>query len=218
MKKNPKSFYEELVKSLKTQAANQASQETINLSEAIKKIRIKKQISGVELCRKTGNKLDPRTLTAVEKGRIKNPSIQTLQIIASGLGVTVSDLFKTAEMNFPSHFFLGTGTQKGSCTVEFHRQGIKLVSFTPLIRDFFCGKLIFESRKKLEGSLLGNFFSMYLSVLVGRFEVTVEDRKVTLKEGENLFFNGLFNHSLQNISQREGALLLVTAPSLLMGE
>ncbi|MSR77523.1 MAG: XRE family transcriptional regulator [Candidatus Omnitrophica bacterium] len=210
MKKVPRSFYEEAAQSFKDQTSETLTSHSLNLAQAIRKLRLKKKISGADLCRKAGN-LDPRTLTAVEKGRIRNPSIQTLQAIAAGLGTAVSDLFRTAEMELPTHFFVGT--QKGAYTVEFHRQGIKLVSFTPSTKDLFCGKLIFESRRKIEGNLLGHFFPIFISVSVGRFEVTVENRKAVLKEGENLFFNGAFHHSLENLSQRDGVLLLLTAPS-----
>ena len=57
--------------------------------------------------------------------------------------------------------------------------------------------------------------SIYLSTLIGRVEMQIEDRLISLKEGENLFFNGSLKHSYYNPLQRDVVLSLVTAPSFL---
>ncbi len=179
------------------------------IHSVIRLLRHERKLSGAELCRRSG--LDPRTLTALEKGRIRNPSIKTLQAVAKGLQLQVSDLFKRAEMEEPHHFF--TGTQKGFFQLDFPPAGIKVVSFTPFVQDFFCGKIILSSRKRWEDSLMKHPFPLFLSILIGRVEVTVEGRKIPLKEGENVFFNGSLKHSVQNMLEKESVLLMVTAPS-----
>lgn len=184
--------------------------ETLDVNKAIRRIREQKKLSGAALCRKAGG-LDPRTLTAIEKGRIKNPSIQTLEAVARGLEVSVSEIFREAESGM-SRFF-SQGTQKGMCQMDFPSLGAKIVSFTPLIKDFFCGKLILGPHKKLDQELLHEARPIFISVMVGRCEVSIEGKSFVLKEGDNLYFNGILKHTFYNPLERESVLLLVTSPS-----
>lgn len=204
-----KSIYEEIVKASVAQKKYSAG---LDLAKAIKDLRESKKLSGVSLCRKSGD-LDPKTLTAVEKGRIRNPSIQTLQAIARGLGVSISDLFRKAESALEENFF--TGSQKGAFQMDLPKLGIRVVSFTPLKSSFFYGKLILASKKKLDNQSLRHPYSIFISPLMGRFEIAIENTKMVLKEGENVFFNGAFRHSISNLQQRESVLLMATAPSFL---
>lgn len=184
--------------------------EKIEVGKTVRCLRTGKGLSGAELCRRAGD-LNPKTLTAVERGRIKNPSVRTLVSLARGLGVTVSDLFRQAEMSVDRYFCLGS--QKGVYRVDFPQWGVKAVSFTPFIPDFFCGKFILAPRSKFTDTLLGCPGPIHLSTLVGRFEIEVEDRVFELKEGENIFLNGILRHSFYNPMHRESVLMVVTAPS-----
>ena len=175
-------------------------------------MRKKRGLSGVELCRRAGD-LDPRTLTALEKGRIRNPSIKTLQSLARGMGMTISALFREEELEQPRYF--AQGSQKGAFHLDFGTKGVKIVSFTPLIRDFFCGKLILSPKARITQAFLSIATPLYVSMLIGRMEVTVEEKRSLLKEGDNLFFHGVFRHSFYNPSHKEAAFLLVAAPSFL---
>ena len=184
----------------------------IDLGPAVRALRLDKKLSGVELCRRAED-LDTRTLTAVEKGRIRNPSLKTLHSLARGLGISVSDIFRFAEMKIHSNFYLGT--QKGVYQLTFQAIGCKIVSLTPFVKDFFCGKLIIAPGKRVDRTLLNHSGPMYVSNLVGQTEIQVEDKKVLLKEGGNLFFNAGFRHSFFNPLHRESVLLVITAPSFL---
>jgi transcriptional regulator with XRE-family HTH domain len=212
MKKKSGSIYDVLGSKIKEGIRHLRSSEKININETIRTLRLEKKLSGVELCKRAGD-MDPRTLTALEKGRIKNPSIKTLQSVARGLGVTVSDLFRQSEVGIDRNFHLGT--QKGVYQIDYPSWGIKIVSFTPFVRDFFCGKIILAPRKKLNQTLLRHAQPIYVSVLVGRVEISVEDRRHLLKEGENLFFNGILNHTFSNAVERESSLLIMTSPSFI---
>ena len=205
-----KSLYALLGQGIHRRVRKNLAEETIRLHETVRNLREAKGLSGVSLCRIAGD-LDPKTLTAVEKGRIKNPSVKTLQSIARGLGVTVSNLFRDAEMNLDRHFY--EGSQKGVYKIDFPRLGLQVISFTPLLRDFFCGKFILAPQKRLDETLLKHPLPIWVSTLVGRFEMKVEQKKIELKEGESIFFNGILRHSFYNPLQRESVLMLVTAPS-----
>lgn len=188
------------------------AQATVNINATIRQLRKEKGLSGVDLCRAAGD-LDPRTLTALEKGRIKNPSIKTLTSVARGLGIPLSHIFRHAEIQ--KDHYLYAGTQKGYYQMEFPWLRLKIVSFTPFVRDFFYGKLIFSGRCRLEHTFLPQEKPIFVSVLVGRMEIRVENKVYHLKEGQNLFFNGALNHVFQNPLYREAVLMMITAPSFL---
>jgi len=186
----------------------------LDVGQIVKRLRTEKGLSGVELCRR-GKGINPKTLTALEKGRIRNPSIATLEALAKGFGMTVSDLFRQAEFDQRDHFALGS--QKGLYKIDLPSQGIQLISFTPLMEDLFCGKMILEGQKRFDEKLFGasGTGAFFIMTLIGQFEGEVEGRKVTLKEGDNLYFYGGMRFYLRNALQRNATLLMVAVPSCL---
>lgn len=211
-KKKAASFYEIVGQAAGDSASSISSETPLDVCGVIRTLRKEKKMSGVSLCAQSEG-LDPRTLTALEKGRIKNPSIKTLQSAAKGLGVTVSELFRRAE-TLQDHY-LYQGSQKGLCQLDFPLFGVRMVSFTPFVNDFFCGKLILGPRKKIDQTFLKSPLSIFVSVIFGRFEVVVESRPANLREGDNLFFNGILRHSFYNPLERESVMLFITSPSFL---
>lgn len=209
-KKRKGNIYEILAVHSKKQQ-EKALREKIDIGNRVRFLRKERGLPGIELCRKAGN-LNPKTLTAVEKGRIRNPSIQTLQSLARGLRVTVSDLFRTGEIQLDPSVY--ASSQRGFYEINFYT-GIKMVSLTPFVHEFFCGKLILAARRRADQTLLRHSRPFFISNLVGRFEIQVEDRKIILREGENLFFDGGLRHTFYNPLERESTLLLVTAPSFI---
>jgi len=209
--KKESSLYELLGNEIRKQIGKQLSQEDLPLPEIVRQLRQQKKLSGAQLCRCAGD-LDPRTLTAVEKGRIKNPSIKTLLSISRGLGLTVSDLFRQADMELDRNF--RAGSQKGTFQMDFPSWKTKIISFTPLIKEFFCGKVILGPEAMIDETFLKHSSPIFISTLIGRIEIEVAHQKVQLREGENLFFNGCLRHSFANKLHRESVLLMVTAPSL----
>lgn len=204
------SLYQAIGDKARTCFQESRQRETLDLSKTVRALRNTKGISGAELCRRAGD-LDAKTLTAVEKGRIRNPSVKTLLSLARGLGITVADLFSRAEIELDRNFY--AGSQKGAFKMEFPEWGVKVVSFTPFIKDFFCGKIILGPRCKINQGLINHPLPLFVSNLLGRFEIRIGDRQMQLKEGENLFLNGALQHSFFNPLQRESVMLLVTAPS-----
>ncbi len=207
-----KSFYKILETSIRKEAEKGEAQETVDLGATIVRLRQERKLSATQLCQKARD-LNPKTLSAIETGRIKNPSIQTLKSLVRGLGITISDLFRFSEVQQSRNLYIGN--QKGFSQIDFPSFGIKAVSFTPFVDDFFCGKLILGGRKKLDRAILKHPAPIYISVLVGRIEGRVADRSLLLKEGDNLFFNGILEHSFYNPLEKEATILLITAPSFL---
>jgi transcriptional regulator with XRE-family HTH domain len=184
----------------------------LDIGQIVRCLREAKGLSGAELCRR-GKGIDPKTLVALEKGRIRNPSIATLEALAKGFGMTVSDLFRQAELEQRDYFSLGS--QKGLCKIDLPAQGIQLISFTPFLEELFCGKMILEGQKRFDEKLFGGTGAFFAMTLSGQFEGEIEGRKVVLKEGDNLYFFGGMKFHLTNVLQRNSALLLVAAPSCL---
>jgi putative transcriptional regulator len=55
-----------------------------------------KDITQVELAKLAG--VDQTTISDIERGKSKNPSLETARKIADALGVTVDDIFPATEM------------------------------------------------------------------------------------------------------------------------
>jgi len=184
----------------------------LDVGRIVRRLREEKGLSGAELCRR-GRGIEPKTLVALEKGRIRNPSIATLEALARGFGISVSDLFRQGELAEEKYFYLGT--QKGAFRMDLPAKGVQLISFTPLVEAFFSGKLILESGRSFDETLFARGGAFFIMVLVGQVEGVVEGRKVLLKEGNNLFFSGEMTFCFSNPFQRNATLSLVTAPSCL---
>ena len=210
MKSKKENFYKILAAELGKEGLRKKGREDINVGAVALELRRRKNLSAVQLCARAED-LDPKTLNALEKGRIKNPSIRTLKALARGLEISVADLFKAAELKFDRNLYVGN--QRGVYQVDFHKQGIRVVSFTPFVKNFFCGKVILGARRRLEGSFLQHPLPIYIAPLVGRLEIKVEETAVNLREGDNLFFNGILNHAFYNPLERETVFMMVTAPS-----
>ena len=199
-----------MARAQKNRSAKKGTAPSLEIGATVRRLRDARNLSGVELCRR-GKGIDPKTLTALEKGRIKNPSIATLGALAKGFGMTVSDLFRQAEIEHENYF--SRGSQKGLYKIDFPAQGIQLISFTPLSAELFCGKMIVEGQKRFDEKLLECSGAFFLMPLIGQFEGEIEGRRAVLKEGENLFFYGGMKFFLKNSFQRYSTLLLVAAPS-----
>ena len=68
--------------------------EKLRLGTRIKRVRKLKQISQVDLERKTGIKRE--YLSKIENEELKNPTIKTLSKIAEGLGISLTELVEPA--------------------------------------------------------------------------------------------------------------------------
>ena len=201
-----------MLKARKNKPEKEKTAHPLDMGQIVRRLRDEKGLSGVELCRR-GKGIHPKTLVALEKGRIRNPSIATLEALAKGFGMTVSDLFRQAELDQRDYFSLGS--QKGVCKIDLPSQGIQLISFTPLMEELFCGKMILEGQKRFDEKLLGGGGAFFIMTLIGQFEGEIEGRKVMLKEGDNLYFYGGMKFHLANALQRNSTLLVVAVPSCL---
>ena len=186
----------------------------IPIGAVIRDIREKCGYTQTQLAKQTG--LDPRTITAIEKGRIANPALVNLKKIATALNLSLRDLFGKAEAELPNHF--AVGTQRGEFALDYPKHRFRIVSYLPQNLPFFAGKLIVESKGRLDPTILKFPGFVFLQMVLGKLQFSLEGKDIFLKEGQNLFFDGRLKYSFQNPIIRETTALLIAIPSFLKSE
>ncbi len=204
-------MYKAIVERLKTPAGEKAPETHIGC--IIKKIRESQGKKSSDVAKSAG--LDPRTFGAIECGRIKNPSLQNLSAIAKALETSPADFFSFSECAKKENIY--HGSQKGEFTLEFTKEGFRVVSFTPILAEAFIGKILMSAGVRIEADVLPMKAQIFLQVIIGKLCVLVNQQEYFLKEGENFLLNGRFSHTFTNPLTKESTFLLVTVPSFLAG-
>lgn len=179
-----------------------------------KVIRRQRELLGwraIELARRSG--INPRTLDAIEKGRIESPSLRSLETIARALGISLAALFSTAQSE-SDRIFLG-GNQKGHQTLEFPKNGFRVICYTPLIPSFFVGKVIVKGETRIEHRTLPTSGMVFIQSIMGKLSIHFDGKDYLIREGNYVFFDGCFPHSYFNPQFKESTFLIVTVPSFL---
>ena len=178
-------------------------------------IKHKRELLGwraIELARRSG--INPRTLDAIEKGRIETPSLRSLEAIARALGVSVASFFAGAEPSKGDQIFIG-GNQKGQHTLEFPKEGFRVVCYTPLIPNLFVGKVIFKAETRIEHQTLPTSGMIFAQAIIGKLSINFDGKDHLIREGNYAFFDGCFPHSYYNPQLKESTFLLIASPSFL---
>lgn len=166
---------------------------------------------GVELARRSG--LNPRTLDAIEKGRIESPSLKNLEAVAHALGISVAALFVENKTEGDG-FFIG-GNQKGQHTIEFPKAGFRIVSYTPIVPNLFIGKVIVKGETRIEHRILPTAGTIFVQAIMGKISIHFEGKDYLIREGNYAFFEGCFQHYFYNSHYKESTFFLITSPSFL---
>jgi transcriptional regulator with XRE-family HTH domain len=185
--------------------------EGLNIGAVIRELREQQGKRAVDLAKTAG--IGPRTFTASEKNRIKNPSLLNLQTIAKALNVSTADFFSLAESGLKEN--IHQGGQKGKFSFEFTGEGFKLISYAPMVPEFFIGKVMMASNVKIEADSLPVKGYIFVQVIFGRLTVFVNQREFLLKEGEHFLLNSRLPHVFLNSLLRESSFSLLTVPSFL---
>jgi len=69
------------------------SKRTETLPDYVRRIRIEKRLSTVDVEKQSGNRISDSYVTRIENGYVKNVSPEKLQALAKGLGVTEDEIF-----------------------------------------------------------------------------------------------------------------------------
>ena len=180
-----------------------------HIGKLIRELRLGQRISARELARRLH--IDARTLNAVEKGRIVSPSIERLHAFASGLGLSLGQLFAMYETQNGGR--LMDANPQGAFVVNVPKRGFKLFSYTPPVREIFCGKMILGGRKKLENTKFSFPVTIFIQLIIGRVILNYPPSERVLKEGEAVLFDGRYAFTLVNPAARDASFLFFTAPA-----
>jgi transcriptional regulator with XRE-family HTH domain len=152
------------------------------------------------------------TLSSIEHGRIQTPSFKNLERIAGALAIPREALFEKPDE--PAPFY--KGDLKGSVRFEFKKEGLSLLSYTPLLKELFIGKGVLKPKKTFDLKQFPSLTFLFLEVIFGKLEVAWEGRRLLLAEGENLSLRCPGKKSVLNPFQmRETSFLVVATPSLI---
>ena len=179
-------------------------------------IRFRRELVGwkaAELARRAG--INPRTYDAIEKGRIVSPSIRNLEAIARALGISVASLFADNGASHDQNQSFLEGNQKGCHTLEFPKDGFRIVCYTPFVPHILVGKVILKGEGRIDRKLLPTSGLVFIQVIMGKLSVHFDGKDHLIKEGHYAFFDGALPHSYTNPQYKESTFLLVTTPSFL---
>ena len=178
-------------------------------------IRRRRQLLGwksIELARRSG--INPRTVNAIEFGRIKNPSLKGLESLAHTLGISMAALFSSVCPESDS--VLLAGNQKGHHTIEFPKAGFRVICYLPFLTDLFIGKVIMNGHTTIDHTTLPTRGLVFVQAIIGKLGVRIDGTDHLVKEGNYLFFDAGVPHVYCNLHLREHTFLLVAAPSFHM--
>jgi transcriptional regulator with XRE-family HTH domain len=187
---------------------------SLPIGAVLREIRESRGLTQTELGKQTG--IDARTITAIEKGRISTPSLINLKKLAGALNTNLKEIFGRLEAKLPEAFHLGT--QRGEFTVEYPKYRFRILSYLPRQTPFFAGKVILEAKGRMDSSAIALPGFAFVQMVFGRIELHLEGKEHTLKEGQNVLFNGRLEYSLSNPLIRESTAFLVSVPSFLSGQ
>jgi len=152
------------------------------------------------------------TLSAIEHGRILNPSFDSLKRIAGALQIASEALWEDPE-EAPQTY---KGDLKGAVQFEFKKEGLTLISYTPLVKEIFIGKGFLKPRRAFDLKNFPRLNSLFAEIIVGKLELKGESSRSLLTEGDNLFLRPPGRRTVSNPFQmKETSFLLVTTPSLI---
>ena len=148
--------------------------------------------------------LNVNTLSLIENGKT-SPSVSTLQQLAQGLGVPVTEFFQTVE---------------GDKTVVYQRSGQRpLAAFTHgVMEDLGAGMTRFgaeplivtlEAKADSGRNPIVHTGREIVYCLEGRVAYTVDSETYPLKPGDSLFFEAYLPHRWKNLDETPSRVLLV---------
>ena len=150
-------------------------------------------------------------ISQIEKGKAF-PSIVTLKKVSEALQTTVGELIGENE-NSIKHPLVKPNERRlvkvnaGGTSSHLLSNHIPGKQIEPYIIKF---NKLSSSKKIMTSNFPGQEFCY---VLKGGFEVTIEDHKYNLSEGDGFYFNSNKFHLFKNISDEEAEILWIITPN-----
>ena len=179
--------------------------DAIDVGMRLRKLRAGAGLSIRALAEKSG--LNINTLSLIENGRT-SPSVSTLQQLAQGLGLPVTEFFETA---------------RESETVVHQKNGERprAVFAHGMMEDLGAGMprfgaepLIVTLGAKADSGRnpIVHTGREFVYCLAGRVAYTVDTKTYTLEPGDSLFFEAYLPHRWKNTDEEPSRVLLVLCP------
>jgi quercetin dioxygenase-like cupin family protein len=144
------------------------------------------------------------TVSLIERG-LSSPSIDTLQRLASGLGVSIAAFFETGEP--PARLVLTPSANR----VQSRAPGMTIEHLGSGLADHaFASFLItMKPRTRTNTAPIQHSGAEWVYCLEGLVEYEVEGREYQLKPGDNLLFDASLPHRWRNPGPGQVQMLLI---------
>lgn len=173
----------------------------------IKELRIKKDLTLVQLARKTG--LSVSFLSQIERGTT-NLAITSLKKIADAFDLNMTYFFDNEEN---SSYLVADKQQK-----KLRIEGIE-EELTRLNGSFHGRELEPFHAKIFPKTISTNKFTHqgeeFYYVLTGEINFMVDDRSYVVKQGESIHFPSYLPHNFENKTEETAEMIIVVIPRLL---
>jgi len=180
-----------------------------NIGAKIKKLRLAKKMTLQAVARETG--FSPALISQIENNNV-SPPIATLSKIAKFFDVKIGMFFaedeeecrfevvRSHERKAIPRVISRAGTSQGYSyeSLSFRKQGKKMEPF-----------LLTISEKALEENTYSHDGEEFLFVMKGTADLLLDDRKITLYEGDCVYFDSALKHRLLSRDGDEVKVLAV---------
>jgi transcriptional regulator with XRE-family HTH domain len=192
-----------------TSSENQPSvavYEEVSVAQRLREIRASRKLSLRALAKLSG--LNANTLSLIENEHT-SPSVSTLQEIAQGLGVHISEFFQSNHGN-KTLVFQKKGTRPrlifDNSTLEDLASGMPRFGAEPIIVTLEPGA---DSGKQA----IVHTGREFVYCLKGQIAYTVDGENYILDVGDSLFFEAYLPHQWKNTDTRSSQAVLVLIPT-----
>jgi transcriptional regulator with XRE-family HTH domain len=182
-----------------------------NIGAKIKKLRLAKKLTLQAVARETG--FSPALISQIENNNV-SPPIATLSRIATFFDVKIGIFFADDEEEFRYEVVRAherkaiprvisrAGTSQGYTyeSLSFQKQNKKMEPF-----------LLTVTEKVLEENTYSHDGEEFLFIMKGTAELLLDDRRITLNEGDCVYFDSTLKHRLLSKEGDEVKVLAVVA-------
>lgn len=177
-----------------------------DVGQRVKNIRNQKNISIRELSRRSG--VSATQISEIERN-ISAPTVPTLLKIINGLGAAASIFFDTTVQKSVSIVRKDERQEfidrKNHVSLQSLSNGIKDTKLKIFISHPEPGVTNIRGGYKHAGE-------EFIHVIKGKVQVTLDETKHILHEGDSIHFKGEFLHTIKNITDHQIELLVVISP------
>jgi transcriptional regulator with XRE-family HTH domain len=148
--------------------------------------------------------VSPNTVSLIERG-LSSPSVDTLQRLATGLGVPIVSLFETGEA--PARLVLTKSTERmrsrsPGMTIEHLASGLADHAFASFL-------ITMKPGSSTNAAPIEHSGAEWAYCVEGSIEYEVEGEVCALKPGDSLLFDASLPHRWRNSGATQSQLLLI---------